>query len=257
MSICAKYECMKRIIIVGASSGIGWSLATQYIADGGWMVGVAARRGDRLEALRHLAPERVSALEIDVTADDAAGRLMELVGQMGGMDVFLLSSGVGHQNLGLDAEIEDCTIATNVKGFTAMIDAAYGYFRDNARPGHIAAITSIAGTRGIGIAASYSASKRYQWSYLTAIEQLAYTQGLDLAITDIRPGFVNTPLLDDGNRYPMQLVSDDVARAIRKAISRRRRVVVINWAYAVLVFFWRLIPRAVWRRMVLSVKRRP
>lgn len=257
MSICAKYEYMKRIIIVGASSGIGWSLATQYIADGGWMVGVAARRGDRLEALRQLAPERVSALEIDVTADDAAGRLMELVGQVGGMDVFLLSSGVGHQNLGLDAEIEGRTIATNVKGFTAMIDSAYGYFRDNARPGHIAAITSIAGTRGIGIAASYSASKRYQWSYLTAMEQLAYAQGVDLAITDIRPGFVSTPLLDDGNRYPMQLVSDDVARAIRKAISRRRRVVVINWAYAVLVFFWRLIPRAVWRRMVLSVKRRP
>ena len=89
------------------------------------------------------------------------------------------------------------------------------------------------------------------------MEQLAYAQGVDLAITDIRPGFVSTPLLDDGNRYPMQLVSDDVARAIRKAISRRRRVVVINWAYAVLVFFWRLIPRAVWRRMVLSVKRRP
>ena len=106
----------------------------------------------------------------------------------------------------------------------------------------------------IGIAASYSATKRYQWCYLSAIEQLAHTQGVKLTITDIRPGFVRTPLLDDGNHYPMQLTADYTARAICRAINRRRRVVVINWLYAVLVFFWRLIPRVVWRRMVLSTK---
>ena len=245
---------MKRIIIVGASSGIGHSLAMQYIADGGWIVGVAARRGDRLEALRQIAPERVCAEVIDVTAADAAASLGRLIARMGGMDVFLLSSGVGKQNPILDASVEEHTIATNVKGFTVMVDAAYRYFRDNGARGQIAAITSIAGTRGIGIAASYSATKRYQWSYLTAIEQLAHTQGVNLTVTDIRPGFVKTPLLDDGNRYPLQLHADYVARAIRRAIARRRRVVVINWAYSILVFFWRLIPRAVWRRMVLNVE---
>lgn len=245
---------MKKIVIVGASSGIGQCLAMQYIADGNWMVGIAARRGDSLEKLRRSAPDRVVPQVMDVTADDAADRLADLVSKLGGMDVFLLSSGVGNQNPGLDAEIENRTIATNVKGFTAMIDAAYKYFKEHGGRGHIAAITSIAGTRGIGIAASYSATKRYQWCYLSAIEQLAHTQGVKLTITDIRPGFVRTPLLDDGNHYPMQLTADYTARAICRAINHRCRVVVINWLYAVLVFFWRLIPRVVWRRMVLSTK---
>lgn len=224
----------------------------QYIADGNWQVGVAARRGEILERLRQSAPDRVASQVIDVTADDAADRLADLINKLGGMDVFLLSSGVGNQNPELDAKIENRTIATNVKGFTAMIDAAYLYFKEHGSQGQIAAITSIAGTRGIGIAASYSATKRYQWCYLSAIEQLAHTQGVKLTITDIRPGFVHTPLLNDGNCYPMQLEADYTARVIRRAINRHRRVVVINWLYAVLVFLWRLVPRALWRRIVLS-----
>ncbi len=247
---------MKKLIIIGASSGIGESLARQYIATGEWTVGLGARRTERLEALRKLACDRVYVETIDVTADDAADRLETLISKVGGMDLFLLSSGVGKQNPDLSPDIERHTIDTNVKGFTTMVDAAYRYFRSQrGRTGHIAAITSIAGTRGIGIAASYSATKRYQWCYLTAIEQLAHTQKVDLTITDIRPGFVRTPLLDDGNRYPMQLSSDYTAQAIRRAIARRRRVAIINWPYAVLVFFWRLIPRMIWKHMVLSTKR--
>ncbi len=247
---------MKRIIIVGASSGIGQSLATQYILSGTWQVGIAARRSDRLEALRNLAPDRVYTATIDITADDAATRLSQLIATMGGMDVFLLSSGTGKQNPSLNPDIERLTIDTNVKGFTMMIDAAYGYFKSAGTPGQIAAITSIAGTRGIGIAASYSATKRYQWCYLTAIEQLAHTQHVDVAITDLRPGFVSTPLLDDGNNYPFKLSADYTARAIRRAIAHRRRVAIINRPYAVLVFIWRLIPRCVWKRLALKTAKK-
>lgn len=243
---------MKRIVIIGASSGIGYSLASQYIMNGQWIVGVAARRADRLETLKDMAPGRVHTATIDVTADDAAQRLDQLIADMGGMDIFLLSSGTGKQNPSLDPAIERLTIDTNVKGFTMMIDAAYNYFKATGTPGQIAAITSIAGTRGIGIAASYSATKRYQWCYLTAIEQLAHTQHVNVSITDLRPGFVNTPLLDDGNHYPMQLSAEYTARAIRRAIAHKRRVAIINWPYAVLVFFWRLLPRCVWKRMSLK-----
>ena len=113
---------MKKIVIVGASSGIGQCLAMQYIADGNWMVGIAARRGDSLEKLRRSAPDRVVPQVMDVTADDAADRLADLVSKLGGMDVFLLSSGVGNQNPGLDAEIENRTIATNVKDGDSMFN---------------------------------------------------------------------------------------------------------------------------------------
>ena len=78
---------MKRIVIIGASSGIGYSLASQYIMSGQWIVGVAARRADRLETLKDMSPGRVHTATIDVTADDAAQRLDQLIADMGGMDI--------------------------------------------------------------------------------------------------------------------------------------------------------------------------
>ena len=240
---------MKKIIIVGASSGIGRCVAQEYIADGNWMVGVAARRIERLKELKTLAPMRVKTMAVDVTAADAQTRLHKLIAETGGMDIFLLASGIGHQNPMLNADVENNTIDTNVKGFTAMIDAAYKYFRDNGKIGHIAAITSIAGTRGLGVAASYSASKRYQWCYLSAIEQLAHMQQVKLTITDLRPGFVKTDLLADGKHYPFMLSAEYTAKAIKRAIDRRKRIKIINLTYAILVFFWRLIPRFIWKIM--------
>ena len=234
---------MKKIIIVGASSGIGRCVAQEYISDGDWMVGIAARRIDRLEELKTLAPERIKTMAIDVTSDNAETLLLKLIAETGGMDLFLLVSGVGHQNPTLDSDVENATIATNVKGFTAMIDTAYRYFRENGRKGHIAAVTSIAGTRGLGVAASYSASKRYQWCYLDAIEQLARMQKVKLTITD---------LLDDGKNYPAMLTPQYTARTIKKALEKRKRVKIINSAYAILVFFWKLIPRFLWKRMPIK-----
>ena len=81
------------------------------------------------------------------------------------------------------------------------MDTAFDYFRKQGG-GHLAAISSIAGTKGLGAAAAYSASKRYQNTYLDALAQLSRMQRLDIRITDIRPGFVDTPLLREG-KYPM------------------------------------------------------
>ena len=85
---------MKRIIIIGATSGIGREVAKLYIARG-WQVGVAGRRTDELENLRQEAPQQVYTETIDVTHDDAPTRLQSLIDKVGGMDVFLLSSGIG------------------------------------------------------------------------------------------------------------------------------------------------------------------
>ncbi len=123
------------------------------------------------------------------------------------MDYMLYAAGCGWQNPELDTARDRSTLEVNVVGFTRIINAAYTYFRDtaNRRPGHIAAITSVAGTKGIGISATYSASKRYQWTYLQALDQLAHIQHVDVAITDIRPGFVDTPLLVHGKDYPIEM----------------------------------------------------
>lgn len=236
----------KKIIILGATSGIGREVAQCYL-QAGWSIGVAGRRTEELEKLCQSAPKQVVAHPIDVTRADAPEQLNILIDRLGGMDVFLLSAGIGQQNPALLPDPELQTAATNVEGFIRMVIAAYHYFEQQGR-GHIAVISSIAGTKGLGVAPAYSATKRFQHTYIEALEQLAHMHGLAITFTDIRPGFVATPLLKDQS-YPLLMQPAEVAACIVKAISRKKRIVVIDWRYKLLVFFWRLIPRGLWIRL--------
>ena len=200
--------------------------------------------------LKQLAPDRVEVQSLDVTAADAAMRLRELIDRLGGMDLFFYSSGIGKQNRTLTPDIELNTVSTNGMGFTRMIGEAYRYFAEQGK-GHIAAITSIAGTKGLGPAPSYSATKAFQQNYLQALEQKANARGLDIRFTDIRPGFVDTDLLNGDFRYPMMLRPEKVARQIVHAIDAHRHVKVIDWRYALLTALWRRVPKFIWRKLKL------
>jgi short-subunit dehydrogenase len=233
---------------MGATSGIGLRLAECY-ASLGWRVGVAGRNENVLKSLKDRFPRQVEWEKIDINRNDAPTKLIELIGKMGGMEIYLHVSGVGYENLELDIDRDVEIATTNVVGFTRMIDAAYHYFRKAAAKGHrghIAAITSVAGTKGIGSMAAYSASKRYQYTYLQAIEQLANMDKVKLDITDIRPGWVETPLLNDGSNYPLTMKLDKVSPIIMKAINKKMRIAVVDWRWATAVFFWRLIPGCLW-----------
>ena len=243
----------KNIVIVGATSGIGLEVARQCIA-AGWQVGAAGRRAEELEQLRLTAPGQVVTRPIDVTRSDAPEQLQQLIEQLGGMDCYLHVAGVGHQNLTLDAETELRTVQTNVEGFTRMVTAAFEWFARRGE-GHIAAVTSIAGTQGLGSAPSYSASKRFQNTYLDALSQQARMRRLKIRFTDIRPGFVATALLNDRQHYPMLMRPERVAVRIFRALVRRERSVIIDRRYALLVFFWRLIPRILWERLDIRTRK--
>ena len=236
----------KRIIIIGATSGIGYEITRLYCKQG-WQVGIAGRRTELLAKIRSEAPGQVETVQLDVTSPDAPEKLAELIRKVGGMDIFLLSSGVGSQNRMLNPEIELATVQTNAAGFTRMVVAAYNYFKEQGG-GQLVVISSIAGTKGLGAAPSYSATKRYQNTYIEALDQLAQMEKLPIVFTDIRPGFVKTDLLKCG-KYPLLMKPEYVARKIVKAIGRKKRRVVIDWKYAVLVFFWKLIPDFIWRRL--------
>ena len=236
-------------IIIGASSGMGLEVAKLLLAEG-YSLGVAARREDRLQALKQLAPDRVVTSTIDVTAEDAAERLRSLIDELGGMDLFFYASGIGKQNRELAPDIELDTVNTNGMGFTRMIGEAYRYFAEKGE-GHIAAITSIAGTKGLGPAPSYSATKAMQNTYLQALEQQANARGLKIRFTDIRPGFVDTDLLKGDFHYPMMLKPEKVARDIVRAIHHKRHIKVIDWKYAIMTALWRRIPRPLWRHLKL------
>lgn len=243
---------MKRIVIVGATSGIGLEVAKRCIREG-WQVGAAGRREEALAALQALAPGQVETEPIDILRDDAPEHLARLIEKLGGMDIYLHSSGVGSRNTELRPEIEINTLRTNGEGFVRMVTAAFDWFRTHGG-GHLAIISSIAGTKGLGTAPAYSATKRMQNTYIDALAQLSHMEGYGIRFTDIRPGFVATPLLHDGGHYPMLMRVDRVAERIMQVLMSRRRRVVIDRRYALFVFGWKLIPEWLWERMKVRTK---
>ncbi|MDE6740899.1 MAG: SDR family NAD(P)-dependent oxidoreductase [Muribaculaceae bacterium] len=242
---------MKRVVIMGASSGIGLAVA-EALASRGVKTGLAARHTKELHALKEKYPACVEYESIDVTHNDGPKKLEELIDKLGGMDIYFHVAGIGYSNPSLDPHREAEMIATNAGGFARMISAAYGYYRDNSRKGQIVALTSVAGTNGIGDMAAYSASKKCAQTYLVALEQLARKKKVDITFTDIRPGWIRTPLLDVDKSYPMEMTLDYVVPMIIRAIVKHPRVVYIDARWAALCSAWKAIPDAVWAKMNVS-----
>lgn len=119
---------MQKAIIIGATSGIGQEVA-RILVQQGWHIGIAGRRKEALHALQATAPDRIVTEQLDVTEETAPLHLHNLIEKLGGMDLFFLSSGVGHQNRDLQPDIELNTARTNVEGFTRMVTAAFNYFK--------------------------------------------------------------------------------------------------------------------------------
>ena len=253
---------------MGATSGIGQEVA-RLLAANGYEVGIAGRREERLVQMAQATPGIVTHRQIDVTKEDAPTELYKLIEELGGMDLYFHSSGIGWENVALDADKELKTVETNGVGFVRMVSAAYNWFAeqradeakqraegdeqragDKERKARIACITSIARTRGLGAAPAYSATKRMQAHYLECLSQQARMRHLNIGITDIRPGFVATDLIA-GSHFPLQLKAEDVARTIVRAIERGSEVVTIDWRYRLLVAAWQLIPRWLWVRLTV------
>lgn len=237
---------MKRIVIVGASSGLGLRMARDF-ARVGCQVALAARRTEPLKEIADKYPGRVVYKSIDVTAPDAVSRFLDLVEMNNGMDYLIYCAGVGYMDPLLEQQKTYDTVSVNCLGMATICSAAYRYYRDTAsvEPGHIAAITSVAGDQAIGIAAAYSASKAFEQRYLTALEQLAIQEEVNLKVTDIRPGFIETPLLK-GRKYPMMMTLGEVAPKIEECILRGRRVAYVDGRWNVVARLWRAIPTRAW-----------
>lgn len=235
----------KSIVIMGATSGIGREVA-ENLARRGWKVGACGRRNELLESLKAEYPESISTMQTDVNSPDAAGKLSAFIKSLDAR-TYLHCSGIGWQNVQLESEKEIATVRTNGEGFARCVGEAFRCF--SATGGHIAVISSIAGTKGLGPAPAYSATKRFQNTYIDALEQLAWQRHLGIKFTDIRPGFVATDLINNGKGYPIVLRKEKVAESVIKAIERKRRVAVIDSRYSLLVALWRCIPRFLWKRL--------
>ena len=160
---------MKKAIIIGASSGIGKSLA-KLLADNDYKVGITGRRTKLLNELKETNSNSFFIKTFDVTDTKASiEKLEELIAELGGIDLIILSSGTGDLNESLDFETEKKIIDINVIGFTNIIDWAFNHF-EKQEFGHIVAISSVAGIRGSREAPSYNATKSYQINYLEGLK---------------------------------------------------------------------------------------
>lgn len=251
-------ENNKKAIIMGATSGIGLEVMLE-LARKGWQVGIAGRNQQMLMELQRQNLNVIATACIDITHDDATEKLDTLIGQMGGgIDLYFHSSGIGYQNYPeMDPMKELATIDTNAKGFARMVIHMFAYYEQHReKPGQIAVISSIARTKGLGAAPAYSSTKRFVSHYLECLAQQACMKGMKhLTITDIRPGFVKTPLISKDNQpYPLQMSAEYVAKKIVVAVEKRKEVVTIDWRYRLLVLFWNLIPRWKWIRINATTK---
>ena len=235
-------------VIIGASSGIGEALAHQLNREG-WRLGLLARRLDRLEALRQtLAPETV-VRHIDVTQDDAAAIFDQILDELGGVDLVIISAGAGHNNRELNAELDVETVTVNVLGFMKTAQVAVRHFLRRGR-GHLVGISSVAALRGSCAGAAYSASKAFQSVYLDGLRDLARQSGLPIAVTEVQPGAVDTAMLKTERPLPTVarwlLVSSPAiaAQQIMRAVRKRSKHAYITRRYALVAVILKLLPRA-------------
>ena len=244
----------KRIMITGASSGIGKALALE-LASRGYALGLTARRLDSLKALREeisaAHPEtQVAIRQLDVT-DYATvpTAVRDIAAELGELDIIFANAGValgGKIGKGeFDAHRQ--TIETNVIGAMATVDAATEYFRQRGH-GHIVATSSVAAFRGFPANSAYSASKAALSSYMEALRAELYRYPID--ITVLHPGFIDTPINNMLPNRPFVIPVQRGARLVADLIEKRaKRPTVPRWPWALLARLLAILPTRIIARM--------
>ena len=238
---------LSKAIVMGASSGIGKELAI-ILSNNNFVVGLAARRINLLAEIKKKLPGKAYIKQIDVTrTDDAAKKFKELISEMGGVDLVIISSGDGDLNDELAWDIEKATIDVNVSGFTLIAGIAFSYFLEKGS-GHLAGISSIAALRGSRRAPAYSASKAYVSNYLEGLRQMAVSSGKRIYVTDIKPGYIDTPMAKSDNLF--WVASAEKAGAqIFSVICRKKKIAYITRRWRLMAWMMKAAPDWLYNRM--------
>jgi len=162
----------QRIIIVGATSGIGRKLAENYVSRGD-RVGITGRRMELLKEIKQQSPSQIEYACFDVTANENISNIEALVDKLGGLDLLIISAGTGEPSNELSWTIDKRTVETNVNGFVEIANWAFNFFIKQGH-GHLASVSSIAAIRGNRHAPAYNASKAFQSNYLEGLSAMAY-----------------------------------------------------------------------------------
>jgi short-subunit dehydrogenase len=236
---------MKSAIIIGASSGIGRALALTLSGEG-YRVGAVARRTDLLKALQAELEGPCVIKTVDVSKPEVAMPLVrDLIDELGDVDLFVVNAGTGVDNVALAWEPERDTIAVNVLGFAAMVGVAVAHL-EARRSGHLVGISSIAAVRGIGGAPAYAASKAFVSNYLQGVRYRFKRLKLPIVVTDVQPGFVDTPLA--GGTFWMAS-PQTAARQIARAIRGRKQHVYVTRRWRLVAWLMKIAPDVLYSRL--------
>ena len=236
----------KKVIIIGASSGIGRELAKLYALDK-WLVGVTGRRKELLDELQQQFPDNIITECFDVTRNENTEHLKNLLEQLGGMDLFIYNSGYGEPSKTMDWKIDQQTTLTNVNGFVETVNFAFNYFVKQGY-GQIAGTSSIASNRGNSWAPAYSASKAYMSTYMEGLHMKAAKLKLNISITDIQPGFVKTKMAKGNGQFWVAPV-DKAARQIFNAIQHRKRRAYITRRWWLIAKIMKWMPYWIYKKL--------
>lgn len=232
----------KKAIIVGASTGIGKALA-QAFATQGAELGLAARRLPLLEEIQSELNCTCHIVPMDIARPTAAmEQLNRLIQALGGLDIMIINAGVRIASPHIDFVHERQMIDVNVRGFAAMADAAFNYFIEQGH-GHIVGISSVAALIPSHHAPAYNASKAFVSTYLQGIRLHAEKLRLPILITDVKPGYVDTPLLSRRNHFWMATPAKAAAQILR-AVARRRQHVYVTKRWRLAAWLLKAAPRA-------------
>ena len=230
---------IKRIIVVGATSGIGRKMAELYAAAGN-IVGITGRRKELLDEIENMFPDKIKTECFDVTGNENIERLKALIQKLGGLDILVYSSGFGDLSKQMDWEIDKPTVDTNVYGFIQITNWAFNYFT-RQEYGSMAVISSIAANRGNSWAPAYSASKAFQSNYFEALAIKTKKMKKDIGIICIEPGFVNTNMAKGYKKFWV-VPLEKAARQIITGIEKKKQKVYVSKRWWLVARLMRLTP---------------
>ncbi len=251
----------KLVFITGASSGIGQALALRFHA-AGYRLALVARRSD--EVARWAAGAGIDATRFAVYSADvrevaaivAAGQACIEV--QGLPDVVIANAGI---SIGMDTaefadlEVMRATYETNTLGMAATFHPFVAAMRER-RTGTLVGIASVAGIRGIPGHGAYSSSKAAAIAYCEALR--GELRPFGVKVVTIAPGYIDTPLTR-GNPYsmPFLMSAGDFAEHAFRAIEAGARWRVIPWQMGIVVHLLRVVPNALFDRLLARRARKP
>lgn len=233
-----------RILIIGASSGIGRELAIQYATKGNKVIAVAHRKPLLCELSQYSS--NIQIAQCDISNIEETKTLLSMIFKET-IHLAIICSGIGDFNSELDFAIEKQIIDINILGWTFCVDTIYKNLEEQSS-GHLVILSSCGGLRGEPLSPSYSASKAYQINYIEALCKKAYKSKLPIHITDIRPGLVNTRMAKGSGLFWV-MPTEKAAKQIINAIAQKKNVAIVTKRWGIIHWIMRHLPRSFYIRI--------